>query len=97
MVEFSYYNNNRLIDFKYIIDLFKRISDGLLFFCTNLLLTQGNYGTYEENCTQVFFMVGGPGSGKGTQCDNLVKMFKFKHLSEGDLLRIERNRGGPQG
>lgn len=26
-----------------------------------------------------------------------MKIFKFKHLSEGDLLRSERNRGGPQG
>jgi UMP-CMP kinase len=34
-------------------------------------------------------VLGGPGSGKGTQCENLVKYFKFKHLSVGDLMEIE--------
>lgn len=31
----------------------------------------------------------GPGSGKGTQCEKLVKTFGFVHLSAGDLLREE--------
>lgn len=35
----------------------------------------------------VFFLLGGPGSGKGTQADNLIRDYKFKHLSTGDLLR----------
>lgn len=39
---------------------------------------------------QVFFVLGGPGSGKGTQCENLVRDFKFKHLSVGELLREEK-------
>lgn len=43
---------------------------------------------------KVFFVLGGPGSGKGTQCANLVRDFGFKHLSAGDLLRAERARGG---
>eukprot|EP01084_Bolivina_argentea_P022858 42514_1 len=42
---------------------------------------------------QVFFVVGGPGAGKGTQCAMLMKEFKIKHLSTGDLLREERNSG----
>ncbi|CAG8454661.1 4322_t:CDS:2 [Ambispora leptoticha] len=37
---------------------------------------------------------GGPGSGKGTQSENLVKDFGFIHLSAGDLLRIEKERPG---
>jgi adenylate kinase len=41
----------------------------------------------------VYFVVGGPGSGKGTQCDNLVKDYGFKHLSTGDLLRDAKKRG----
>lgn len=45
----------------------------------------------------IFFVLGGPGSGKGTQCDNLVKDYKFKHLSVGDLLREERAKGGATG
>jgi len=37
--------------------------------------------------------VGGPGSGKGTQCDLLVAKYGFTHLSSGDLLREEANSG----
>ncbi|OEL15792.1 UMP-CMP kinase 1 [Dichanthelium oligosanthes] len=33
------------------------------------------------------FVLGGPGSGKGTQCSKIVKHFGFTHLSAGDLLR----------
>ena len=32
---------------------------------------------------------GGPGSGKGTQCDKIVEKFGYTHLSTGDLLRDE--------
>ena len=32
-------------------------------------------------------MLGGPGAGKGTQCDHMVTNYKFNHLSTGDLLR----------
>jgi len=32
---------------------------------------------------------GAPGSGKGTQSDLIVKNFRFKHLSTGDMLRAE--------
>ena len=35
----------------------------------------------------VYFVMGGPGSGKGTQCARLVERFGMKHLSAGDLLR----------
>jgi UMP-CMP kinase len=38
----------------------------------------------------IFFLLGGPGSGKGTQSENLVRDYKFKHLSTGDLLREEQ-------
>ena len=41
-------------------------------------------------------MLGGPGSGKGTQCDKLVSDYRFKHISTGDLLREEKERGGPE-
>jgi len=42
---------------------------------------------------QIVFVLGGPGAGKGTQCQNIVDTFKFKHLSAGDLLRAERLTG----
>ena len=35
------------------------------------------------------FVLGGPGSGKGTQCAKLADEFKLVHLSTGDLLREE--------
>jgi len=38
---------------------------------------------------KVVFVLGGPGSGKGTQCAKLVEDYGFTHLSAGDLLRDE--------
>ena len=45
----------------------------------------------------VVFVLGGPGSGKGTQCANIVKHYGFVHLSAGDLLRGEVNSGSANG
>ena len=42
---------------------------------------------------EVVFVLGGPGSGKGTQCAKLVEDHGFVHLSAGDLLRAERDSG----
>jgi UMP-CMP kinase len=42
---------------------------------------------------QVVFVLGGPGSGKGTNCARIVRDFGFVHLSAGDLLRAERESG----
>lgn len=44
----------------------------------------------------VTFVLGGPGSGKGTQCKLICDQFGYKHLSAGDLLRAERNSPGSQ-
>merc|ERR1712080_355596 len=41
----------------------------------------------------IFFVMGGPGSGKGTQCDKIVEKYGFTHLSSGDLLRAELESG----
>lgn len=48
---------------------------------------------------QVVFIVGGPGAGKGTQCQLLEERLEgsWKHLSAGDLLRAERKSGGELG
>ena len=35
---------------------------------------------------EVVFVLGGPGSGKGTQCEQLVANFGFNHLSAGSTL-----------
>ncbi|XP_078429687.1 UMP-CMP kinase 3-like [Wolffia australiana] len=45
----------------------------------------------------VIFVLGGPGSGKGTQCGHIVQHFGFTHLSAGDLLRAEINSGSENG
>ena len=35
----------------------------------------------------VVFVIGGPGSGKGTQCAKIKTEFNYNHLSTGDILR----------
>ena len=37
----------------------------------------------------VCLLLGGPGAGKGTQCERLVERFDLHHLSIGELLRKE--------
>lgn len=44
----------------------------------------------------VVFVLGGPGAGKGTMCELAELQLGWVHLSTGDLLRAERNNGGPQ-
>lgn len=45
----------------------------------------------------VIWVLGGPGSGKGTQCDKIVAKYGFTHLSSGDLLRNEVQSGSERG
>lgn len=40
----------------------------------------------------VIFVLGGPGAGKGTQCERIESTFGYVHLSAGDLLREERKK-----
>ena len=42
-------------------------------------------------------LLGAPGSGKGTQAENIVKKFGITHLSTGDMLRAEVSEGTPLG
>ncbi|KAI1613646.1 cytidylate kinase [Exophiala viscosa] len=46
---------------------------------------------FDREKVTILFVLGGPGSGKGTQCANLVRDYGFIHLSAGDLLREEQN------
>jgi 5'-nucleotidase len=43
------------------------------------------------------FVLGAPGSGKGTQCERIARDFHYKHLSTGDLLRDEVKSGSALG
>ncbi|HXH04716.1 MAG TPA: adenylate kinase [Candidatus Competibacteraceae bacterium] len=42
-------------------------------------------------------LLGAPGSGKGTQAENIVKRYGIIHISTGDLLRAEVAAGTPLG
>eukprot|EP00475_Leptophrys_vorax_P033251 TRINITY_DN5201_c0_g1_i1.p1 TRINITY_DN5201_c0_g1~~TRINITY_DN5201_c0_g1_i1.p1 ORF type:complete len:586 (+),score=191.44 TRINITY_DN5201_c0_g1_i1:1510-3267(+) len=46
---------------------------------------------------EVVFVVGGPGAGKGTQCERIVSNFGYVHLSTGDLLREAKDSGSEEG
>jgi adenylate kinase family enzyme len=38
---------------------------------------------------KIVFVIGGPGSGKGMQCEMLSKAFEYAHISIGDVFREE--------
>lgn len=44
----------------------------------------------------VIGVLGGPGSGKGTQCTLLAQTFKLNHISIGDVMRQEMKREGSE-
>ncbi|XP_023708501.1 adenylate kinase isoenzyme 1 [Cryptotermes secundus] len=50
-----------------------------------------------ESKLPIIWVLGGPGSGKGTQCDKIVAKYGFTHLSTGDLLRSEVQSGSGRG
>jgi len=51
---------------------------------------------FDPTKVTVVYILGGPGSGKGTQSVHLVQDYGFKHLSAGDLLREEQDREGSE-
>jgi adenylate kinase len=60
---------------------------------SNNKITNENFLEQEERMQKclpkVIFVLGGPGCGKGTQCDIMKQRFGFLHFSTGDLLREE--------
>lgn len=60
------------------------------------LLSSNSSATFDPEKVAVVYILGGPGSGKGTQSEYLVRDFGFTHLSAGDLLRAEQERSGSQ-
>jgi UMP-CMP kinase len=79
--------------------------------CANTTTTHSDVGTASvhtganstshpsstEQAYKIIFVLGGPGSGKGTQCSKLVEEFGVQHLSAGDLLRAHMKSGSPEG
>ncbi|KAJ0816900.1 putative phosphotransferase with a phosphate group as acceptor [Helianthus annuus] len=59
--------------------------------------TEGTESALSVKKPKVVFVLGGPGSGKGTQCANIVEHFGYTHLSAGDLLRAEISSGSENG
>ncbi len=51
--------------------------------------------TKENSQTRVIAIVGGPGCGKGTQCQRIRDNHKLVHISTGDLLR-EKKKTNPE-
>lgn len=76
---------------------FDRFEFAQHFFTTEILST-ANEGTLSKRTSPfIAFVLGGPGSGKGTQCMKIADAFGFTHLSAGDLLRKEMVSDGENG
>ncbi|XP_062593112.1 adenylate kinase isoenzyme 5-like [Saccostrea cucullata] len=108
----SFFKNNTLPVFKHYDDQGKlvvlngdRDLDEIFFDICNVLdfafygrkPGQKNKENVDLSSVNVVFVVGGPGSGKGTQCEKIVEKYGFTHLSTGDLLRAEVKSGSPRG
>ena len=52
---------------------------------------------FKRDKPKVLFVLGGPGAGKGTQCEKLSAEYGMIHLSAGELLREERLSGSSDG
>lgn len=54
-------------------------------------------GPWSSGLLKRWVLAGGPGSGKGTQCEKIVQKYGYTHLSTGDLLRAEVSSGSARG
>merc|ERR1712029_82062 len=60
-------------------------------------LKETNVGAIRSAGLPIVWVLGGPGSGKGTQCQTVMTRMGYTHLSSGDLLRNEVLSGSPRG
>lgn len=67
-------------------------------FCTEIVKppVEGESNS-RRNSPFVAFVLGGPGSGKGTQCLKIAETFGFDHIGAGDLLRKEMHSDSENG
>lgn len=63
------------------------------------VLARGLHGIapFHAVSPRVFFILGGPGSGKGTQCEMLSNSLCVPHISAGELLRVEMSTNSADG
>ncbi|XP_049376961.1 UMP-CMP kinase 3-like [Solanum stenotomum] len=54
-------------------------------------------GSAMQKKVKIVFVIGGPGSGKGTQCKRIAQQFGYTHLSVGEILRQEISSGSETG
>ncbi|CAI2338782.1 unnamed protein product [Caenorhabditis sp. 36 PRJEB53466] len=74
-----------------------RTSRRLRFSALSSSLQSLSVGTFTRTeMHNVVFVLGPPGSGKGTICAKIQKNLNYVHLSAGDLLRAERQREGSE-
>ena len=66
-----------------------------LYFERGFIFTVRETNKFEKMKT--IWIVGGPGCGKGTQCERIIAKYGFYHISSGDLLREEVASGSPRG
>ncbi|XP_057475601.1 probable UMP-CMP kinase 2 [Actinidia eriantha] len=66
-------------------------------FSTEILKPAKGQNHSREKPPFITFVLGGPGSGKGTQCLKIVETFGLTHLSAGDLLRKEISSNSENG
>ncbi|KAJ8726076.1 hypothetical protein PYW07_000774 [Mythimna separata] len=52
-------------------------------------VTVSSTAPIDTNTTPILWVLGGPGSGKETQCDKIAAKYGYTHLSTGALLRAE--------
>lgn len=60
-------------------------------------LQEGDTGSAKQKKVKIVFVIGGPGSGKGTQCKRIAQQFGYTHLSVGEILRQETSSGSETG
>ncbi|KAI3890306.1 hypothetical protein MKW92_004159 [Papaver armeniacum] len=64
---------------------------------TKKIMVRNSLSDNDDELT-IIFVLGGPASGKGTQCKMIAHKYEdFCHLSVGDLLRMEQESGSQHG
>uniref|UniRef100_A0A8W4FCW1 Adenylate kinase isoenzyme 5 n=1 Tax=Sus scrofa TaxID=9823 RepID=A0A8W4FCW1_PIG len=78
-----------MLDTGEIIDTGSDYEDQSIFLASNFSYSYFKGFMEELRKCKIIFMIGGPGSGKGTQCEKLGEKYGLTHLSTDKLLRNE--------